>query len=185
MTVFVILFRGVGGATQLPVKPLRAALEESGFEAVRTYINSGNAVLRSALSRAAVEARVTAVCAAAFGFTKAVFALSAEDWRALIAANPFPQAGGALLHAAVLAAEPEPARVAALKEIAAAEGSGFAILGRVAYLLTPEGFSRSKLAERFDRTIGAPNTARNWNTVLKLGDLAAAAEQEPNSRPAP
>ena len=46
-TVYIILFRGVGGATQLPTKPLREALTAAGFKDVATYINSGNAVLSS------------------------------------------------------------------------------------------------------------------------------------------
>ena len=50
-TVFIILFRGVGGATQLPVKPLREKLADAGFGDVATYINSGNAVLVSDRSR--------------------------------------------------------------------------------------------------------------------------------------
>ena len=33
-TAFVLLFRGVGGATQLPTAPLREALVEAGFENV-------------------------------------------------------------------------------------------------------------------------------------------------------
>jgi uncharacterized protein (DUF1697 family) len=28
------------------------------------------------------------------------------------------------------------------------------------------------MAERFDKLIGVGNTARNWNTVLKLKELA-------------
>ena len=43
MTVYILLFRGVGGATQLPTAPLREALTGAGFENVATYINSGNA----------------------------------------------------------------------------------------------------------------------------------------------
>ena len=31
-TAFILLFRGVGGATQLPTAPLREALAEAGFE---------------------------------------------------------------------------------------------------------------------------------------------------------
>ena len=52
---------------------------------------------------------------------------------------------------------------------------GFAVIGRTAYLHTPNGFGTSKLAEKFDRGIGVPNTARNWNTVLKLMELADRA----------
>ncbi len=50
-TVWIVLFRGVGGATQLPVAQLREALTAAGFKNVATYINSGNALVRTTLSR--------------------------------------------------------------------------------------------------------------------------------------
>ena len=45
----------------------------------------------------------------------------------------------------------------------------------MAYLHTPGGFGRSKLAEKFDKGIGVVNSARNWNTVLKLMELVRKA----------
>jgi uncharacterized protein (DUF1697 family) len=128
-TAYVILFRGVGGATQLPVKPLKAALEAAGFSQVATYINSGNAVLRSSFSRDEVVSRVAEVCARQFAFKKAVFAVAAAEWAGLIAQNPFPDAAdvGKLFHAAVLARDPEPAKVEALRALAEAGGDRFAV----------------------------------------------------------
>ena len=107
-TAFILLFRGVGGATQLPAAPLREALTEAGFENVATYINSGNAVLRSHLSREKVVAAVAEICRDRFGFTKAILAPTLKEWSALIDNNPFPQvvATPTFLHAAVLAGEP-------------------------------------------------------------------------------
>ena len=176
-TAYIVLFRGVGGKTQLPVAPLREKLAEAGFANVATYINSGNAVLKSPLPREEVAARIAEVCARAFAFDKEVHVATRAEWRALIAANPFPQAVATptFLHAAVLAEEPEAARIEALRALAA-EGEGIAVVGKVAYLHTPHGFGRSKLAEKFDKGIGVANTARNWNTVLKLDALAAAAD---------
>ena len=46
------------------------------------------------------------------------------------------------------------------------------LVNGVLYLHTPFGLGTSKLGEKFDRGIGVPNTARNWNTVLKLQELA-------------
>ena len=43
---------------------------------------------------------------------------------------------------------------------------------------TPHGFGSNKLAEKFDKWIGVTNTARNRNTVLKVGELGRAAEAE-------
>jgi Protein of unknown function (DUF1697) len=42
-TAYVLLFRGVGGATQLPTAPLREALTGAGFENVATYSEKGRA----------------------------------------------------------------------------------------------------------------------------------------------
>ena len=177
-TAYILLFRGVGGATQLPTAPLREALTEAGFENVATYINSGNAVLRSHLSREEVIAKVAEICKASFGFTKAILAPTLEEWSALIDNNPFPQAAATptCLHAAVLAGTPGAEAVSRLRGFAAA-GEGIEVVGNVAYLHTPDGFGRSKLAAKFDTGIGVVNSARNWNTVLKLMELVRKAAE--------
>jgi uncharacterized protein (DUF1697 family) len=54
----------------------------------------------------------------------------------------------------------------------AKEGERIEVVDRVAYLHTPHGFGTSKLAEKFDKGIGVANTARNWNTVAKLMEMA-------------
>ena len=81
MTVYVILFRGVGGATQLPVKPLRDALTAAGFKDVSTYINSGNAVLSSRKGSGGVVADIAKIAKREFGFEKDIYVLSREEWR--------------------------------------------------------------------------------------------------------
>jgi len=174
--VWIILFRGVGGATQLPVKPLREALTAAGFQNVATYINSGNAIVASDLPRDKVIAKIAGICSREFGFDKDIHAVAREEWGKLIKANPFPDAIEVpkFLHAAVLAGDPPKGAVEKLSEIASG-GERIEVVGQVAYLHTPNGFGTSKLAEKFDKGIGVPNTARNWNTVLKLMDLADAA----------
>jgi uncharacterized protein (DUF1697 family) len=175
-TVYLLLFRGVGGATQLPTAPLREALSAAGFEKVATYINSGNAIVRSPLPREKVLAKVAKLCKEQFGFDKAIFAPTLAEWSRLIKKNPFPQALATpkFLHAALLAEKPAAANLKKLTPFATGD-ENFAVVGNVAYLYTPHGFGTSKLAEKFDKTIGAVNTARNWNTVRKLYELADMA----------
>jgi uncharacterized protein (DUF1697 family) len=175
MTVYIILFRGVGGATQLPTKPLREMLTAAGFKDVATYINSGNAVLSSRKSAPSVTADIAKITKKEFGFDKAIHVVTREDWTALIANNPFPDAVGVpkFLHAAVLAVKPEKEKVEALRAFAN-PGERIEVVGKVAYLHTPEGFGTSKLAVKFDKGIGVPNTARNWNTVIALAKMADA-----------
>lgn len=176
MTVYVVLFRGVGGATQLPVKPLKAALEAAGFENVATYINSGNAVVKSRMKADGVVSKIAAISKAEFGFDKDVHAVTAADWRKLIDDNPFPDATSEdrFLHAAVLADAPPAGALEKLRTFAKGD-ERIEIVGHVAYLHTPHGFGTSKLAEKFDKGIGVANTARNWNSVLKLMELADLA----------
>ena len=174
-TAYILLFRGVGGATQLPTDPLRKALSAAGFENVATYINSGNAVLRSELSREKVISSVAKICQDKFGFTKAIYAPTLEEWKELVDNNPFPKFEvPKFLHAAVLAAEPTKEAIEGLRTFAVS-GEEIEVVGRVAYLHTPNGFGTSKFAEKFDKGIGVANSARNWNTVLKLLELARKA----------
>ena len=182
MPAYDILFRGVGGATQLPVAPLRAAPTEAGLGNVATYINSGNAVATSDWHAEQVAAAVSEACAARLGFTKDVHVLSRDGWANLITRNPFPDATCAprTLHAAVLARDPDPARIEALRTLADG-GDRITVTARVAYLHTPGGFGTSRLAARFDKGLGVPNTARNWNTVLKLMDMVEAAARRDDS----
>ena len=60
----------------------------------------------------------------------------------------------------------------------AVNGEELKVIEGVAYLHTPHGFGRCKMAEKFDAWIGVTNTARNWNTVLKLDELGHAAAAE-------
>lgn len=177
-TVYLILFRGVGGKTQLPVQQLRAALTKAGFEHVATYINSGNAIVRSRLSQKKVITTIAELCHKEFDFEKAIFAPTLEDWNEVIANNPFAKAASAApttVHAALLDGTPRIEDVERIRALAV-EGEEIKIIDGVAYLHTPHGFGRCKLAEKFDKWIGVTNTARNWNTVLKLAEIGRAAE---------
>ncbi|MEO5715952.1 MAG: DUF1697 domain-containing protein [Luteolibacter sp.] len=177
-TVHLILFRGVGGKTQLPTKPLRERLTEAGFENAATYINSGNAIVRSRLKREKVIATIAEICREHFNFDKAIFAPTLAEWERLIARNPFATAAATApttVHAALLADTPEPEHIERIRSYAV-EGERLEIIDGVAYLHTPHGFGKSKMAVNFDKTIGVTNTARNWNTVLKLAELGRTAE---------
>ncbi|MDX9750906.1 MAG: DUF1697 domain-containing protein [Flavobacteriales bacterium] len=179
---YLLLFRGVGGPVQLPVAHLRAALTRAGFLDATTYINSGNALVRSTLARADALARVADICRKQFNYERPIFIPTAAEWEAVIAHDPFPhKAEGRHVHAVLMAGAPRPDAVQALRALAVGdealvvpEGAAAKHFGpyHVAYLHTPHGFGTSKLAEKFDKGIGVANTARNWNTVLKMHALA-------------
>ena len=176
-TVYIILFRGVGGKTQLPTKVLREKLAEAGFENVATYINSGNAIVRSRMNREKVLATIAKLCRAQFDFDKAIFAPTLAEWDDVIAWNPFPKAATnapTTVHAVLLESTPETDDVERIRALTV-KGEDLKIIEGVAYLHTPHGFGPSKMREKFDQWIGVTNTARNWNTVLKLAELGRVA----------
>ena len=176
MNTWIALFRGinVGGNNILPMKVLAALLEGLGCEGVKTYIQSGNAVFQSAEADAVklaktIENAVLKKC----GFVPRVMLLSRLDLEKAGKANPFPQADTApkTLHLAFLAEKPKNPDLAGLNAVKR-ESEEFALAGKVFYLYTPEGFGTSKLAERYERLLDVTATARNWNTVTKLREMA-------------
>jgi len=176
LTTFLLLFRGVGGPIQLPVVQLRAALTKAGFKNATTYINSGNALVRSPFSREETLDKVTAICKKKFQYDRPIFVVTAAEWAAVIKNDPFPnKVEGKHVHAVLLAERPDPTAITRLKALAVGDEDIKLVKG-VCYVHTPHGFGTSKMAEKFDKGIGVVNTARNWNTVLKLMELAEELE---------
>lgn len=177
MSRYVALLRGinVGGHRVLKMADLRAILVAAGARDAVTYIQSGNAVFdHAARSAATLVAELEARIAEATGFAVTVVARTAAEWAAVVAANPFPEAGPDELHVSFLAARP-PADVLAGLDPAAFVPERFALVQREIYLHLPDGLGRSKLAGALGKVkaIAPTATARNWRTVLKLHELAA------------
>ena len=170
-----LLFREVGGATNLPIGPLKEALTNAGFKDATTYISSGNALVRSALSRKETIAKVAVLCKK-FTFDKATFAPTAAEWEAAIKKDPFPnKATGKHVHAVLLAEPPTADAIKKIQALAVGDEDLNVVKG-VCYIHTPNGFGTSKMAAKCDKWIGVVNTGRNWNTVLKMHELALALD---------
>ena len=175
MNTWIALFRGinVGGNNPLPMKSLTALIEELGGTRVSTYIQSGNAVFRSAGDAAALAKRIEAAVLKKHGFAPRVLLLTLKELAKAAGANPFPQAEAAptSLHLAFLAERPKQPDLAGLNAIKL-DAETFVLDGKIFYLFAPAGIGKSKLAARFEKLLGVTATARNWNTVVKLLDMA-------------
>ena len=171
---YIALLRGinVGGHHKLPMKDLVTLLERLGYEDVKTYIQSGNVVFRSRRNIGSKEAaKISDAIEAGFGFRPRLLILSKAELRAAVERNPFPTDEGKFLHFFFLEAEPEAPDFEALEAVMT-KTEQFRLHGQVFYLYTPDGFGVSKLAERAERYLGVPATARNFNTVSKLMEMA-------------
>jgi len=175
MTVWLALIRGINvvGKNTVPMKALAAACEAAGLRSVRTYIQSGNVVFESAGRDArALEGTIARLIARDFGCAPAVMVIGKAGLAAAIRNNPFPQAARnhKALHVHFLAERPKSPDLDWLSRLDAGSEE-FALVGRVFYLWTPDGFPASVIRARIERALGVAATARNWRTVNELMKL--------------
>lgn len=176
MTTYVALLRGinVGGKQMVPMADLRDILTGIGFTDVKTLLQSGNVVFRTkARVPARLESTLEEAIGTRFGFTPDLHVRTADEWRTLVEANPFPREAksdpGHLL-VTFFRASLDPAKVGTLQ--AAITGpERVRSEGRQLYMTFPDGIGTSKAVLLVDKILGARGTARNWNTVTKLAAL--------------
>lgn len=173
MTVYVALLGGinVGGRT-LKMDALRATAERCGFQDVSTFIQSGNVLFRSRLG----AARVTAVLHDAIledsGIDTRIATRTAAQMRAVVAANPFLDRSDDPTKVSVtfLFDGVTPTLAALAPDVYAPDE--VQVIGREAYLHTPNGMGKSTLVPAVMRKLGLAGTTRNWRSTGKLADLA-------------
>jgi uncharacterized protein (DUF1697 family) len=169
METYVALFRGinVGGRHLLSMIDLKDLLVDLGAADVRTYIQSGNVVLRSDRAPAALAADAAAEVARRHGFEPAIWILDEATFREAAARQPFDTSDGKAVHLFFLADEPVEADQDRLASLRAAS-ERFELLGKVFYLHAPDGIGRSRLAANLEACLRTPLTGRNWTTIRKL-----------------
>lgn len=175
----VALLRGinVGGHGRLPMADLRSVAEGLGWSDVATYIQSGNLVFST--SGAGTDTLATTLehaIAENTDVTPPVVVLTAQEFVAVVAANPYPdEKDPKCVHVTFrrAAGADDAAVAAAALEKARAKGSrdDVTVAGRHLYLHTPDGLGRSELAIALAKGTGNVGTTRNWASVLKLREM--------------
>jgi uncharacterized protein (DUF1697 family) len=176
----VALLRGInlGPHKRIAMPALREALSQSGFDAVRTYVQSGNVVLGARGSPDSVARELERVIAARFGFEVDVVVRTRDELAAVVALDPLGNVAvnPKRYQVTFLASELDPEVTARLEGLRV-EPERLVIAGRELYTWHPEGVARSKLWARTASRdgLGVVGTARNWTTVTTL--LAMADEE--------
>jgi len=175
----VVLLRGinVGSHNRVGMAPLRELLTRRGHEDVRTLLQSGNVVLTSDTTGAGLVRELEEAIAAELGVQPRVVVRTVDEIAAVVERDPFGDVADQpkLYQVSFLSEELAPA---AAKELEAADVAPerVAVHGREIYAWHPNGVQRSPLAALLtDKKLGVAATARNWNTVTKLLELAREA----------
>lgn len=169
-TVHLALLRAinVGGRT-VSMAALRELWTSLGYTDVRTYLQSGNIVFRADVAPDATS--LSGAVAAHFGLDTTVVLRTGDDLARVVAANPFPGAGGTLLHVGFLLGAPDTQTAGPLDDGRYAPEAAV-LAGREVYLSLPDGLGRAKLPTYAGRRLGTPMTVRNWRTVEALAELS-------------
>jgi uncharacterized protein (DUF1697 family) len=187
MTTYIALLRGinVGGKNIIKMFDLKEAFEALGFRNVKTYIQSGNIIFLSDKKEDILQNIIVQKIIEAFGFSVSVILRTAQEINQILQDCPFtddeikeaedlanvenfPKVE--CLYIAFLPQQPSKEKIESL-EVYRNKGDQFHISGRNIYLLFHHSIRDSKLAGNLHR-LDLPSTVRNWNTVMKLAELA-------------
>lgn len=176
MARYVALLRGIniGPRNRVAMPALREALEETGFEDVQTYLQSGNVVLTSRAKAETVRRKIEQAIAERFDLEIAVVLRTRAELAAVVRRNPLAKvATEPKRYQVTFLAAKLPAQLVRELEEAAAPEERVVVAGREVYAWHPKTIARSKLwAKLADKGLGVTATSRNWATVEALLGLA-------------
>lgn len=168
----------LAGVNKVGMADLRDLLASLGFPDAQTLLNSGNIVFSGGTkTTTALEQMLERAAAKQLGVQTDFYVRTAKEWQAVIDANPFPrEAKDDPSHLLALITREEVSQASATALQKAIVGRELVrAQGRCLYIVYPDGIGRSKLTNTiFEKHIKTRGTARNWNTVLKLGALASS-----------
>jgi uncharacterized protein (DUF1697 family) len=184
MPVFISMLRGVnvGPHNRIKMDALRALYASLGLEGARTYVQSGNVIFRSKEKSAEKLAKnIQSGISRTFGFSPAVVLRSTQEMRAAVKMNPFAgrkEVEPGKLLVTFLAGDPAAEAKKSLSELKNFPEE-MHLRGRELFIYFPNGAGRSKLPwSQVEKLVGVTGTARNWNSVTKMLDMAEKMEKE-------
>lgn len=179
MTTYAAFVRGinVGTGRKLAMTDLRRVCTDAGCDDVATYIQSGNVVLRSARRSAALESALEQGIAAVAGLDVSVMARTFGELTEVVESGVYAHETDGTKRVVVFLKKKPAAGALADLDVSRFAPEECTLRGRELYLHLPNGQGRAKLPDAIIRATKAVGTTRNWKTVEKLYEMAAALER--------
>jgi len=176
---WVILLRGinVSGSIVIRMAELRSALEEDGFQAVKTHVQSGNIVLESeCVEPDPVARRVRSCLANHWGHEVETLVMSPERFADCTKHPVLDSEKGDPKFAHVTFLFQKPSQVPPESEFPLGQGERLEYRDSFLFLYCPNGYGRTKIHNNFlEKKFGVSATTRNWKTIQALQNLLSAS----------
>ena len=177
MQAIIAMLRGVnvGPHNRISMEALRALYGSLQLRNAQTYVQSGNVVFTAnERNLGALAKRIDDAFEKTFGFRAAVILRTAAEMREVIAKNPLAkqkdvQPNKLLVMFLAEELSPEEQKQAEAIKVGPEKIKAHA---RELYVYYPDGVGQSKLPPVMDRVLRKTGTARNWNSVTKLLEMA-------------
>jgi uncharacterized protein (DUF1697 family) len=184
MPVLISMLRGVnvGSHNRIKMDALRAVYESLKFESPRTYVQSGNIIFRTKEKNSSqLATKIRTAIEKKFKCSPEVILRTAEELRKAIAATPFADRPnlepGKILVTFLAAAPPLEAQAGFDKFKDYPEEVH--LRGRELYIYFPSGAGKSRLPwSAVERVLKVTGTARNWNSVKAMLEIAEQLEAD-------
>lgn len=175
MKTYIAFLKGinVGGHKKVPMAELRDILTKIGFQDVKSYIQSGNVILKSdEESIQKIEETISSSIEDHFGFEVSVLVKMRQDLKRIFEDSPFHEEQKKASYFMMLHDKPKKALVFEASE-KVYEGETYVIIKDCIYYFYEKGLGQAKFnVNFFERKLNTFATARNYNTMVKLLSLS-------------
>jgi uncharacterized protein (DUF1697 family) len=179
VTLKVALFRSILiNGQRVKMADAKVLVEKAGGGEIRSVGATGNLIFRSRKASPTLERELETACAAFYGRATEMVVKTAEQWREMLVANPFPEEARRAPSRLLLWAMRAPLPDSGLEQLRR-RASGEERIERIPtgdfYIWFGErDISASKIPAGFGlKALGAVGTNRNWNTATKIDEALA------------
>lgn len=176
MNKFAAFLRGinVGGHHIVKMEDLRRMFASMGFENVKTYIQSGNAIFETKEKNAvSIAEKIEQKLFKSLGFEVKVMLRTIPELEDVAAHNPFSETDDVKVYITFLAAEPDKEQKRAVESLGN-ELESFRIRNRELYSSLDRNVKKSLFTNNFtEKHLKMPGTTRNPRTLAKMILLGA------------
>ena len=150
------------------MKDLKQLLENLNYKEVKTYIQSGNVVLKTNEIESKVASNLKEALKKEFNYDVPILVRTIDKWKEAIEKNPYKDVLEKQQYFTFLSEYPKEF----VLEVDAKDDE-FEIVNDVVYVNAVGGYGKTKLSNVFfEKKLGVMATTRNLKTTLKLLELA-------------